>query len=125
MTASEAPSTLAASIKQALRCVCPRCREGALYEGRWSLKLRDHCPVCALDYSRNDSADSPAVFLIFILGFLIVPLALFVEMHYAPAIWVHAVLWIPLTLGITLGALRPLKAYVIAIQYKYRPGDWE
>ncbi len=65
------------------------------------------------------------MFLIFILGFLLVPLALLFENAFAPPLWVHAVLWGGAAIGITLGALRPLKAYVIALQYKHRPGDWE
>lgn len=74
--------------------------------------------------ARNDSGDGPAVFLIFALGFLLVPLALFVETLFAPPLWVHAVLWTVVALGLTIGALRPLKSYVIALQFKHRPGDW-
>jgi uncharacterized protein (DUF983 family) len=109
----------------AMRCRCPRCGTGALYQNKYALSLRDRCSECGLDFSKNDSADGPAVFLIFILGFALVPMALIVEMNFSPPVWVHAVVWIPLTLGITLGLLRPLKSYVIALQFKHRPGSWE
>ena len=61
----------------------------------------------------------------FILGFALVPLALWVEYAFAPPLWVQALLWPTIALGLTLGLLRPLKAYIIALQYKHRPRDWE
>lgn len=111
-------------IKTAWNCKCPRCRQGDLYTSAFSITVRDACASCGLDFSKNDSADGPAVFLIFILGFLLVPMAIFTEFTFAPPLWVHALLWTALALGVTLGALRPLKSYVIALQYKLRPGDW-
>lgn len=106
-------------------CKCPRCREGSLYKPGFTLAVVDKCEKCGLDLARNDSADGPAVFLIFILGFTIVPLALAFEYAFHPPLWVHAILWSVLILAIILFTLRPLKAYIIALQYKHRPGDWE
>lgn len=106
------------------RCKCPRCREGDLYKSRFSLNLRDKCANCGLDLAKNDSADGPAVFLIFILGFTLVPLALFFESAVHPPLWIHALLWGVVALILTLGALRHVKAYIIALQYKHRPNDW-
>lgn len=112
-------------IKLALACKCPKCRQGDLFRPGLTLTLRDRCEVCGLNLSKNDSADGPAVFLIFILGFALVPLAIWLEFAVHPPIWVHVVLWGGLALGTTLGALRPLKAYIIALQFKHRPQDWE
>lgn len=107
-----------------LSCKCPRCREGELYKPGLTLTLRDRCENCGLDLAKNDSADGPAVFLIFILGFALVPLALLLEVTAHPPLWLHAMLWGALALLITLGALRPIKAYIIALQYRHRPNDW-
>jgi len=60
---------------------------------------------------------------IFILGFGIVGLAWLVEILLTPPLWVHAVLWLPLTLALTLMLLRPLKGLTIAIQYRVRAVD--
>jgi uncharacterized protein (DUF983 family) len=106
-------------------CLCPRCKQGALYKPGLTLSLRDRCAVCGLDLSRNDSADGPAVFLIFIFGFALVPLALVLEFTLHPPLWVHAVLWGAVLVALTVGCLRPIKAYIIALQFKHRPGDWE
>lgn len=111
-------------IKLGLACKCPRCEKGDLFKPGITLTLRDRCEHCGLNLSNNDSADGPAVFLIFILGFALVPLALIVDAIFTPPVWVHAVLWTPLALGATLGALRPLKAYIIALQFRHRPESW-
>ncbi|MCB9990397.1 MAG: DUF983 domain-containing protein [Rhodospirillales bacterium] len=112
-------------IAQALSCKCPKCGQGDLYQGKFSLTVAEQCASCGLKLADHDSGDGPAVFLIFILGFLLVPLAFIFENLFSPPLWVHAVLWGAVALAITLGAMRPLKAYVIALQYKHRPGDWQ
>ncbi|MCB1532786.1 MAG: DUF983 domain-containing protein [Alphaproteobacteria bacterium] len=106
-------------------CKCPRCRTGKIFKPGLTLELKEQCSECALDLSKNDSADGPAVFLIFILGFLLVPLALLLDAKLNPPLWVHMVLFGVIGLSIILGTLRPLKAYIIALQYKHRPRDWE
>ena len=112
-------------LRRALACTCPRCGEGKLYPSTFNLTLNDRCAACGLDLAKNDSADGPAVFLIFILGFLLVPIAIAFEFPFSPPLWVHGVLWSVVAVGLTLGALKPLKSYIIALQYKHRPGDWE
>lgn len=112
------------AIKLAIACKCPRCGQGDLYPSRFDLRLKEKCASCGLDLAKNDSADGPAVFLIFALGFLLVPLALLFENIFAPPLWVHGVIWGLAALGLTIGSLRPLKAYIIALQFKHRPGDW-
>lgn len=114
---------LVSPIRAALSGTCPRCGEGRLWNGFLAVKPR--CPVCGLDLARHDSGDGPAVFLIFILGFLVVPIVFWVEMTWRPALWVHAVLALVLVLGGALALLRPAKAYVLALQYRHRSEDFE
>lgn len=96
-----------------------------MYEpGLLTFTLKKKCAVCGLALAKNDSADGPAVFLIFILGFLLVPLALLLDAAFDIPLIVHAVLWTVVALGLTLGMLKPLKAYVIALQFKHRRSDW-
>ena len=112
-------------LHQALACKCPRCGQGPLFKpGFLNLSLNEHCSVCKLDLAKNDSADGPAVFLIFILGFLIVPLALLTDHFFELPIWVHLLIWTPVCLGIIVGLLRPIKALVLALQWKHRASEW-
>lgn len=87
------------------------------------LSLRPACEVCGLDYSFIDSGDGPAVFVILIAGFLVVGAALIVEVKYQPPFWVHAALWLPLILLMTLAPLRPMKALMIALQYHHKAAE--
>ncbi|MEM7650745.1 MAG: DUF983 domain-containing protein [Pseudomonadota bacterium] len=112
-------------IKLGWSCKCPKCRKGSLYKPGFTLDLRNNCSECGLDFTKNDSADGPAMFLIFILGFSLVPIALIVDAAYGWPLWFHGLVWGALALLLTVGSLRPLKAYVIALQFKHRPKDWE
>lgn len=102
----------------ALLCRCPRCGEGRLFEGL--LDVASRCSVCGLDLRAQDAGDGPAVFVIFILGAITVGLAIFVESVFSPPLWVHLMLWTPLILGGSILLLRPLKAGLIAAQYRHR-----
>ncbi len=104
-----------------LACRCPRCGRGKLFKG--FLGLRESCAECGLDYSKADSGDGPAVFVILLLGALVVFLALMVEIRYQPPFWVHALIWPPLILGGAIGMLRPMKATMIALQYRNKASD--
>ena len=104
-----------------LRCVCPRCGRGALFSGY--LTVHDRCAECGLDLRNHDSGDGPAVFLIFVLGFLVVPVALWVSMHWDWPLWLHGLVWSIVTLGLTLGMLRPAKGMVIGLQYRHRRSE--
>jgi uncharacterized protein (DUF983 family) len=105
-------------IGRGLRGRCPRCGEGHLFQG--FLGLRPRCEHCGLDYDFADAGDGPAVFVILIGGFIVVFAAMVVEFVYQPPYWVHAVLWIPLILLLTLGPLRPIKGLLIALQYHHK-----
>lgn len=100
---------------------CPRCGRGKLFAG--FLKVAERCPVCGLDFSGHDAGDGPAVAVIFILGFAITGLAGAVEYLFAPPMWVHVVLWLPLIALTTVALLQPLKGLTVALQYRYRAVD--
>lgn len=102
---------------------CPRCGSGKMFKGY--LSLRDKCQACGLDFSFADSADGPAVFVSFIVGFIVVGLALIVELSYMPPFWVHIVLWLPLIVILGLACLRPLKGMMIALQFAHKAREGE
>lgn len=108
------PSPVAAG----LRGRCPRCGEGHMFKG--FLALQKQCEQCSLDYDFADSADGPAVFIMFIVGFVVVGLAMWVEFTFMPPIWLHLVMWFSLTIALALLLARPLKGVMIALQYHHR-----
>ena len=101
----------------ALLCRCPRCGRGKLFSGL--LTVAPRCAVCDLDLAAQDAGDGPAVFVILILGALVVVLAILVEIKFEPPMWVHLVLWTPFVIGGAIALLRPLKAWLIAMQYRH------
>src|ERR1035438_3735251 len=105
-------------IARGLRGRCPRCGEGKVFTG--FLTLRPACERCGLDFSFADSGDGPAVFVILLGGAIVVFAPLITEVVYQPPYWVHAVLWLPLVLLVTLAPLRPIKGRMIALQYHHK-----
>jgi uncharacterized protein (DUF983 family) len=83
------------------------------------LTLRPSCDQCEQDYSFIDAGDGPAVFIILIAGFIVVGAALIVEVKFQPPLWVHAALWIPLILAVTLWPLRAMKSLMISLQFHH------
>ena len=100
-----------------LRCRCPACGKGRLYDGLLTVAAK--CESCGLDLSAHDSGDGPAVFVIFILSVIVVAGGFVLEMAFEPPLWVQAVIWIPVIIGLAILLLRPVKAILVALHYKH------
>lgn len=100
---------------------CPRCGKGDLFAGL--LKLRPACQDCGLNYHFADSGDGPAAFVILITGFIVVGLALWMEVTTNAPLWLHLVLWVPLTIILALAALRLIKGLLITYQYANKAAE--
>ena len=107
--------------KVALFGLCPRCGERTLFDG--VAQFAPKCTSCMLDLSKFNVGDGPAGFLTLIIGGLIVGLALWIEVTWAPPFWVHAMLWIPLTLGAVILGLRAAKAALLYAEYLQGAGE--
>ncbi len=83
------------------------------------LKPASKCESCGLDFAFADSGDGPAIFIIFIVGFIVVSLALIVEVTFHPSMIIHLLLWIPTTIALSVALLRPFKGVMIALQYRH------
>lgn len=101
-----------------LKARCPRCGEGPLFHQ--VLNLRDKCDHCGLDYKFIDTGDGPAVFAIFILGFVVLGGALWVQLTYDTPLLPTVLASGVATLVLALGLLRFLKAVLIALQYRHK-----
>jgi uncharacterized protein (DUF983 family) len=108
-------------LQAALRCRCPRCGKGKLFKGL--LTLRPACPVCGLDFGQSDTGDAGAVGVIMVLGAIVIVMAFWVEFHFSPPLWVHAILWPVVTLPLAILMMRPVKAALVAAQFRHRPHE--
>jgi len=112
---STGPREVWPSMLRGARLKCPACGTGSMFY-RY-LKVADDCPHCgeALHHHRAD--DAPTYFTIVIVGHVVVSLVLAVEMAYHPPMWLHAALWLPLTVILALVVLAPVKGSLVGLQW--------
>ena len=119
--AGDLPPEPPSAILTGLACRCPRCGKGKIFSG--ILRIADACPVCGLDLRKQDSGDGPAVFVIFFLGVIFMPLVFWVEFTFEPPWWLHMLVWSPLVIVVALALLRPMKGVLIAQQFRHHASD--
>jgi uncharacterized protein (DUF983 family) len=105
-----------------LSCRCPACGRGRLFDGY--LTVRARCESCGADLGAEDSGDGPAAFIVLIVGAAVMPALILVELRFEPPLWVHLVVWLPLTALLVLLLLPPAKSLLIALQYRHRRHDF-
>src|ERR1043166_1388046 len=96
-------------------CRCPACGKGSMF--RAYLKVADSCPACGEELHPQRADDFPAYVVMFIVGHVVVPLVFLVELHFAPPTYVHFALWLPITAGLALALLQPVKGTIVALQW--------
>lgn len=97
---------------------CPRCGKRTLF--RSFVAFADRCPGCGLDYQEFNVGDGPVVFLTLGIGTIVTILALWVEFTFEPPVFVHVLLWVPVTLALTVLALRLGKGWLLALEFRNR-----
>jgi uncharacterized protein (DUF983 family) len=115
MNLDKLPRDVVQAMWRGFRGRCPACGEGRLF--RSFLKVNESCSECGEELHHHRADDFPAYLVIVIVGHIVVPLVLAVETHLAPAYWIHLALWLPLTLGLSLSLLQPVKGAVVALQW--------
>lgn len=104
--------------KKSLKDKCPNCGKGLLYYKL--LSLNEKCSNCNLSFSDFDCGDGPAFFAMSIISVIIILLAIWIEIVFSPPLWFHIILWSPLTLLLSIFALRILKSFLIIIEFEQR-----
>jgi uncharacterized protein (DUF983 family) len=116
-TTQQARDVIQAMLRGAWQ-TCPSCGEGALY---WRyLKVRDQCPRCGEELYHHRADDAPPYVTILIVAHVIVGLLLATEEAFHPSEWIHAVMWLPLTLLMSLYLLPRIKGAIIGMQWALR-----
>ncbi|MBL8546657.1 MAG: DUF983 domain-containing protein [Hyphomonadaceae bacterium] len=99
-----------------LRCRCPQCGQGALFNGY--LRFRDTCTACGADFKAADAGDGPAVFVILIVGAIVAPLLLVLQ-RLLPDV-VALIITLVATVVLCIAFLPPFKAILFALQWKHK-----
>ena len=97
---------------------CPKCGEGKLF--RKYLEVVDRCDKCGEDLHHHHADDAPPYFTMFIVGHVIVGGVLWLEIAFAPPMWLELVIWLPLTVIMSLLLLPRIKGSLVALQWALR-----
>lgn len=115
------PADRSSFLKTAIQALCPRCGQGALFVGY--LRIVPVCKSCGLCFTNFATEDGPASLIILPLCMLTAGGSLVLEVMKQPPIWVHVLVW-PIFIALSVGLLlRPVKAGMVALQYRYRERD--
>ncbi len=101
---------------------CPHCGEGRLFAR--ALRPVDQCPVCHEDMTPQRADDFPAYLVILILGHVLVPIVVTVNVWWDVSTGLQMVLWPLLGFIIAVCMIRPAKGAVIGAQWALRMGDF-
>ncbi|MDD9909983.1 MAG: DUF983 domain-containing protein [Ahrensia sp.] len=103
------------AILKGLRGKCPRCGEGRIFH-KW-LKVSQQCSVCGQDLHHERAQDFPPYVVIVIVGHVVVTALMLVEARTDWSMTTHLLVWIPLTVVLTLALLQPVKGGVVGLQW--------
>jgi uncharacterized protein (DUF983 family) len=107
------------SVQVGLAGRCPRCGQGKVFAGL--TKVAPRCGVCGLDFV--DPGDGAAMFVILIGNVVILGAALWLEFTYSPPLWLHVILWPPISIAFCILSLRLIKGVLVALQYRHRAAE--
>lgn len=114
MTPGEAPPPR--PVDCGLKGMCPRCGARTLFAG--FARFAETCRACGLRFADFNVGDGPAAFLTLGIGTIVTVLAIWLELAVEPPWWVHALLWVPVTLAGVLLSLRIAKGWLLALEYR-------
>lgn len=116
-----AKQSVAELVGAGARGLCPECSAPTLFDG--PVRFAERCKACGADFAKYNVGDGPAAFLTMIVGALVLGLALWVEFTFHPPVWVHALLWIPVTFGAVIGSLRVTKGMLLHLEHRNEAGE--
>jgi uncharacterized protein (DUF983 family) len=92
---------------------CPNCGRSRLFVG-W-LRQVETCPVCAAPLGAIRADDAPPYIVVFVVGHIVIGTQVLVDGMLDLSLWTEAAIFLPLTLVLALGLLRPAKGATIGL----------
>ncbi|CTQ54099.1 hypothetical protein LP7551_02631 [Roseibium album] len=94
---------------------CMKCGHRGIFDG--FLKVSHSCTSCGEEFHHQRADDAPPYFTITIVGHIIIPALLVVEVFWRPAIWIHMSIWPLLTVLLAIALMRPIKGALVGLQW--------
>jgi uncharacterized protein (DUF983 family) len=104
---------LAVAMLRGLTGRCPCCGRGRLFTG-W-LRQVPQCASCLAPVGAVRADDAPPYFVIFITAHLVIGTQVLADAWLALSVTAEAAIFLPLTLALCLGLLRPVKGATIGL----------
>ena len=99
----------------ALFRMCPQCASPTLFKA--PAKVADTCRVCGQELAGLERGQRLAGLLTIMVAALLITGALALDTFVRPPLWLHGVIWLPVTIGSVLGVLRLFKTASIYRAY--------
>jgi len=96
---------------------CPSCGQGRLFSG--FLRVVSECEHCHAPLGLARADDAPPYFTILIVGHIVIPAMLITQKLYDPSNWTLSAIFLPLTLVLALGLLRPIKGATVGAMLSF------
>ncbi len=105
--------TMATAIRRGLLGRCPSCGKSHLFNGY--LRVVTNCAHCDAPLGLARADDAPPYFTIFLVGHIVIPLMMYVDRVHAPSTLAMSLIFLPMTLILSLALLRPIKGGTVGL----------
>jgi uncharacterized protein (DUF983 family) len=109
--------SLPAAMGRGLMGRCPACGKGRLFDG--FLRVVAQCTNCGAPLGLARADDAPPYFTILIVGHIVIPAMLIMQKMSDPPTWLMSVIFVPLTIILALGLLRPVKGATVGLMVTF------
>jgi uncharacterized protein (DUF983 family) len=109
--------SLFTAIGRGLMGRCPVCGKGRIFDG--FLRVVPECEHCHAPLGLARADDAPPYFTILIVGHIVIPLMLITQRQYDPSTWLMTAIFVPLTLVLSVGLLRPVKGATVGLMMAF------
>ncbi len=84
------------------------------------LRFRDTCAVCGANFKAADAGDGPAVFVILVVGAIVAPLLIILQVGLNLADWLALTITMVTAIVLCIAFLPPFKSTLFALQWKHK-----
>jgi uncharacterized protein (DUF983 family) len=105
----------------AMKARCPSCGQGKLFQSY--INFAPSCSVCGVSFGKADVGDGAAVFVMFIVGATVVPMAFVLQFAFGWQMIATLTATGLTTIALSLLLLRPIKALLFTLQFKHKAAE--
>jgi uncharacterized protein (DUF983 family) len=107
---------LGTALARGLLCRCPSCGQTPVFDGY--LAVVPACSKCGAPLGAARADDAPPYFTILLTGHMVIPAMLLVQRAYDPSTLTLSAVFVPLTIVLVLGLLRPIKGATVGLMLR-------